>query len=299
MQHYSISHVTTFNYSYPVVVSHHSAYLKPRTNREQKCHRFNLNINPKTTDMIERKDFFGNTSQLFSIQEPHDQLIVESTSIVTSNKVKQSLSDLTIDCKSIREALNSPHRNMISDEQQFIYPTAITPDLEPIQAFGNRFFKDTVPIGESLIQILEAFKTEFKFDTTATDVNTPIIESLEKKSGVCQDFAHLLIAAARACGISAHYCSGYILTTPIEGQPRLVGADASHAWVAIHVPDIGWVQIDPTNNQSCDDQYVLVAVGRDYSDVTMLKGAVTGGGEHTLEVGVTMLPIDDVPDDDE
>jgi transglutaminase-like putative cysteine protease len=295
MQHYSISHVTTFNYSYPVVVSHHSAYLKPRNNREQKCHRFDLNISPRTADIIERKDFFGNTSQLFSIQEPHKQLVVESKSIVSTSKVKVSLNDLTLDCKSIREALNSPLRNMVSDEQQFVYPTAITPDHETVKAFGNRFFNDSVPIGTGLLEILEAFKTEFKFDTTATDVHTPIIESLEKKRGVCQDFAHLLIAAARANGLSAQYCSGYILTTPLEGQPRLIGADASHAWVAIHVPDIGWVQIDPTNNQSCDDQYVLVAIGRDYSDVTMLKGAVTGGGEHTVEVGVTMLPIDDVP----
>jgi transglutaminase-like putative cysteine protease len=299
MQHYSISHVTTFNYSYPVVVSHHSAYLKPRTSREQKCHRFDLNIKPKTTDMIERKDFFGNTSQLFSIQEPHEELIVESNSIVTTSKVKQNLNDLTIDCKGIREALKSPYRNLTSDEQQFVYPTLITPDHQSIQAFGNRFFKDSVPIGVSLLEILAAFKSEFTFDITATDVNTPIIESLEKKSGVCQDFAHLLIAAARACGLSAQYCSGYILTTPLEGQPRLIGADASHAWVAIHIPNIGWVQIDPTNNQSCDDQYVLVAVGRDYSDVTMLKGAVTGGGEHTVEVGVTMLPIDDVPENPE
>jgi transglutaminase-like putative cysteine protease len=188
---------------------------------------------------------------------------------------------------------------MISDEQQFVYPTEITPDHETVQAFGNRFFKDSKPIGTGLIEMLEAFKTEFKFDATATEVHTPIIESLEKKRGVCQDFAHLLIAAARANGLSAQYCSGYILTTPLEGQPRLIGADASHAWVAIHVPEIGWVQVDPTNNQSCDDQYILVAAGRDYSDVTMLKGAVTGGGEHTVKVGVTMLPIDDVPADDE
>jgi transglutaminase-like putative cysteine protease len=299
MQHYSISHVTTFNYSYPVVVSHHSAFLKPRNNREQKCHRFDLNINPRTADIIERKDFFGNTSQLFSIQEPHDQLIVESKSIVSSSAVQVSLEDLTLDCKSIRAALNSPHRNMVSDEQQFVYPTVVTPDHETVQAFGNRFFKDSAPIGTGLLEILEAFKNEFIFDATATEVHTPIIESLEKKSGVCQDFAHLLIATARASGLSAQYCSGYILTTPLEGQPRLIGADASHAWVAIHVPDIGWVHVDPTNNQSCDDQYILVATGRDYSDVTMLKGAVTGGGKHTVKVGVTMLPIDDVPEDTE
>lgn len=292
MQHYSISHVTTFNYSYPVVVSHHSAFLKPGNSNEQKCHRFDLNISPLTSDIIERTDFFGNKSQLFSIQEPHERLVVESKSIVSTSKIQQNLEDLTLSCKDIRQSLTSPTRNMLSDEQQYVYPTAITPDHETVKAFGNRFFKDNTPIGTGLLEILEAFNTEFKFDSTATDVHTPIIESLEKKRGVCQDFAHLFIAAARANGLSAQYCSGYILTKPAEGQPRLIGADASHAWLAIHVPSIGWVQIDPTNNQSCNDQYILVATGRDYSDVTMLKGAVTGGGKHTVDVGVTMLPID-------
>lgn len=295
MQHYRISHVTTFNYSYPVAVSHHSAHLKPRTNHEQKCHRFDLNISPKTTDITQRNDFFGNSSQLFSIQELHDQLTVESTSIVTSSKVKIDLETLTHTCKTIRNALNEPSQNMLNDELQFVFPTTATPDHETVQSFGSRFFKDQTPIGISLLEMLAAFKTEFKFDATATDIHTPIVESLAKKRGVCQDFAHLMIAAARANGLSAHYCSGYILTTPPEGEDRLVGADASHAWVAIHVPKIGWVHVDPTNNQSCDDQYVLVATGRDYTDVTMLKGAVTGGGGHTVDVGVTMLPIDDVP----
>lgn len=218
---------------------------------------------------------------------------------MTSNKVKIDLETLTPTCKTIRSTLKEPNQNMLNDELQFIFSTPVTPDHETVQAFGSRFFQDETPIGVGLLEMLEAFKTEFEFDPTATDVHTSIIESLAKKRGVCQDFAHLMIAAARANGLSAHYCSGYILTTPPEGQPRLLGADASHAWVAIHVPEIGWVQIDPTNNQSCDDQYVLVAVGRDYSDVTMLKGAVSGGGEHTVDVGVTMLPIDDVPDSTE
>ncbi|MGJ8641580.1 MAG: transglutaminase family protein [Opitutaceae bacterium] len=299
MQHYRISHVTTFNYSYPVAVSHHSAHLKPRTNAEQKCHRFDLNIRPRTADTTQRIDFFGNTSQLFSIQELHDQLTVESTSIVTSSRVQVALNSLTLPCNDIRDSLIATNRNMLNDELQFVFPTDATPDHESVAAFGKRFFSGEKPIGTSLLEILSAFKTEFDFDATATDVHTPITESLKKKRGVCQDFAHLMIAAARACGLSAHYCSGYILTTPPEGQPRLIGADASHAWVAIHVPGIGWVQVDPTNNQSCDDQYVLVAIGRDYSDVTMLKGAVSGGGEHTVDVGVTMLPIDDVPIDQE
>lgn len=295
MQHYSISHVTTFNYSYPVAVSHHSAHLKPRNNEDQQCHRFDLKIRPRTTDIIHRKDYFGNTSQLFSIQELHDQLVVESNSIVSTSKIKVELNQLSLTCSEVRNALIAPDRNMLSDEQQFIYPTAVTPDHEIVRTFGNRFFKDHTPIGTALIEILEAFKEEFEFDATATDVHTPILESIKKRRGVCQDFAHLTIAAARACGLSAHYCSGYILTTPPEGQPRLIGADASHAWVAIFVPSIGWVQIDPTNNQSCDNQYVLVATGRDYTDVTMLKGAVTGGGDHTVDVGVTMLPIDSAP----
>lgn len=292
MAHYSISHVTTFHYSYPVAVSHHSAFLKPISNADQNCINFKLAIAPGSTDVIERTDYFGNTTQLFSIQKLHDRLEVESTSLVEVNHQAVDLRSIQATCETVRSAiLKSPLRDD-GDTRQFLYPTELTPDIDAVKQFGQRFFTDKTPVGEALLAMLSAFKDEFEFDNNATDVNTPIAESLKSKRGVCQDFTHLMLAAIRACGLSARYCSGYILTHPPEGQPRLTGADASHAWVSVYVPNFGWVQVDPTNNASCDDQYVLVATGRDYSDVTMLKGAVTGGGEHSVTVGVTMHPID-------
>jgi len=294
MAHYRISHVTTFQYSHPVAVSHHSSFLKPLSNHEQCCHEFSLSINPESQDMIEVIDYFGNVSQLFSIQELHDELIVESRSVVSVNRPTIALESIQLSCREVNAFICKMPYDHIDDARQFMYPTEITPDLDSVCEFGQRFFQDDQPLGKCVSNMLQAFKDEFQFDNTATDVNTPITESLAQKRGVCQDFTHLMIAAIRSCGLSAQYCSGYILTDPPTGQARLAGADASHAWLAIYVPEIGWLQVDPTNNVVCDDRYVLVSKARDYSDITMLKGAVTGGGQHSLKVGVTMLPIDEL-----
>ena len=297
MPRYSISHVTTFHYSHPVAVSHHSAHLKPLTGGGQTCHRFDLEIRPQSVDMVERVDYFGNTTQLFSIQQLHEKLVVEARSTVSTEPFTPNLLDFRPTVAEAREHTRAASRSGQSDELQFLYGTPLTANAPAVQAFADRFFTADAPVADALWAMLRAFKEEFEFDPTATDVNTPILESLEKRRGVCQDFAHLMIAAVRAAGLSARYCSGYILTQPPEGSERLLGADASHAWVSVFLPDLGWVQLDPTNNVVCSDQHVLVATGRDYSDVTMLRGAVTGGGEHRLHVGVTMLPIDVAPEE--
>lgn len=292
MPQYRISHITSFHYSFPVAVSHHSAYLRPKDNHDQTCHRFNLRIDPRSDDVIERTDFFGNTTQIFSVQEHHPVLHVESKSLVTVERAKLDLESLQITYGESKNRIHSKSYNEREDEIQFLYPTALTPDAIEIENFGSRFFNENTPIGQALREMLQAFESEFEFDATATDVDTPVLEVIKNRRGVCQDFAHLMIAAIRACGLPAKYCSGYILTHPPEGQERLKGADASHAWVSVYIPEHGWVDVDPTNNTTCSDEYVIVAHGRDYSDVTMLKGAVSGGGDHTVSVGVTVLPID-------
>ncbi len=134
--------------------------------------------------------------------------------------------------------------------------------------------------------------TEFTFDSSATEITTPLLHVLEQKRGVCQDFAHLMIACLRSRGLAARYVSGYLLTHPPAGRPRLVGADASHAWVSAWCPGLGWVDADPTNGKLADTEFVTLAWGREYSDVTPLRGVVRGGGEHTLTVAVTVEPLD-------
>lgn len=229
---------------------------------------------------------------IFSIQESHEKLTVEAESIVSTVKEAIDLSALDTKCSDIRSALSDIARTDLIDAKLFVHPTKHTPNLPEISDFGMRFLADNAPIGKALLEILNCFSTEFEFDATATEVNTPSIEVLKNKKGVCQDYAHLMISALRACGLSCRYASGYILTMPPEGMPRLIGADASHAWVSVYIPNTGWVDLDPTNNSVCANQHVVVAYGRDYSDVSMLNGAVTGGGEHRINVEVTMEPIE-------
>ncbi|EDY82219.1 putative bacterial transglutaminase domain family protein [Verrucomicrobiia bacterium DG1235] len=291
MASYLIHHKTSYAYRYPVTSSHHTAIFKPQDNDTQSCSRYSLDVSPEHSDMIERKDYFGNTVQLFSIQELHEKLVVEAQSRVETNTVPVDLQTLNTPTDEIRTALTDITRTDLIDAKEFLYETEYTPKTDEIIAFGERFFGGDAPIGPALLALLAAFKEEFEFDPEATDIHTPITETLANKRGVCQDFAQLMIGTLRAQGLAACYASGYILTMPPPGTPRLIGADASHAWVSVFVPEHGWIDVDPTNNIVCGDQHVTVAYGRDFSDVSMLSGAVTGGGEHTVNVEVTMQPV--------
>lgn len=292
MTRYGIQHRTTYNYAYPVSISHHSAHLKPLSDATQTCENFSLRIDPASVDLIERSDFFENTMHMFSIQETHEKLVVESNSQVLVKLQAPKLENYTTTLAQIKEANKDYALPEHLDTKPFLYHTAATPDLPEIEAFAKRFFHDDKPIGESLTQMLAAFADEFEFDANATEVNTPVAQVIKQKSGVCQDFTLLMISALRSCQIAARYVSGYILTEPPPGQERLQGADASHAWLSVFDPQNGWVDVDPTNNLVCGDQHVRVAYGRDYTDVVMLGGAVTGGGQHDVTVEVTMHPIE-------
>lgn len=290
---YGIQHRTTYNYLYPVSISHHSAHLKPLSDNTQTCESFSLRINPNSVGLVQRSDFFENTIHMFSIQETHEQLVVESSSRVNVTLQAPNLADFTTTHQELLKAQENFSDPAHLDTKPFLYHTPATPDLPEAEAFGKRFFNNDKPIGESLAEMLEAFDKEFEFDADATEVNTPVSQIIQEKRGVCQDFTHLMISALRSCGISARYVSGYILTEPPPGQERLQGADASHAWLSVFDPASGWIDVDPTNNLACGDQHVRVAYGRDYSDVVMLGGAVTGGGQHNIKVEVTMHPIEE------
>jgi len=291
MASYSIHHRTTYHYAYPVSESHHSTCLTPLSDKRQTCHSFALNVRPSSSDLVERMDFFGNLIQSLSVQRAHETLVIEARSTVETNLKPIDLSDSEITCGQIRRALSDYSRFDLIDSKQFVYNTHYTPDIPEVEAFGKRFAQNDKPIGKAILEMLDAFADEFEFDPTATEISTPVSKILEQRRGVCQDFAHLMLASLRSCGLAARYVSGYILTSPPEGQERLEGADGSHAWVAVFIPGTGWVDVDPTNRLVCSDQHIKVAYGRDYSDVSMIKGAVRGGGHQDLLVEVTVRPI--------
>lgn len=289
---YNIKHRTVYEYAHPVTVSHHSAHMKPLSNGFQTCQAYRLKITPETPDVQIREDYFGNITHLFSIYEPHQSLVLETQSQVEVIATAPDLKPLTMTCGKLRDLNHSSTDPQSIIQREFLYPTDITPDFPELQAFASKTLAPERPVGLAILDFLDVFKDEFKFDAKATEVSTPIASVLEKRHGVCQDFAHLMIAAFRSCGICARYVSGYILSHPPKGSPRLEGADASHAWVSVLLPEIGWVEIDPTNRLVCSDEHVRLAYGRDYSDVSILKGAVHGGGTHNVHVGVTMIPIE-------
>lgn len=287
---YKIRHRTIYDYSHPVSVSHHSAFLRPRTLDDQTCVEFALKTDPGPSELSEQRDYFGNSWIFFSVLEDHLRLSVTVNSRVDMSKEVP-------DPRSSEVTVGDAGRTLVPGTEQmetapFRFPSPRAPGLSEVAQFARPFFDPGRPLGEAVLDLTRSIHEGFEFDSTATEENTPLEVFFRMRRGVCQDFSHLMLSCLRAFQIPARYVSGYILTDPPPGQDRLEGADASHAWVGVYIPDLGWVDFDPTNGLICDNRHVTVAWGRDYGDVGMLKGAVLGGGEQSLKVEVTVKPED-------
>ncbi len=271
-------------------------HLKPRDwSGVQHISNFSIDIDPNPMDFSERIDFFGNPVQSFSVQEPHEELSIftQFDARVISNS--PPIDQLSISCSQVRKALHGDTSNRMLKALQYIYPSPLTQSNQAITEWAKPFFPNNRPFIQGVLELNKALKEEIEFDANATEVNTSVAEFFEMKKGVCQDFAHLMITALRSLDLPARYVSGYILTFPREGEARLEGADASHAWVSVFVPGYGWIDVDPTNNLVVNDQHIRIAVGRDFDDVSLVKGSVTGGGESNIAVEVTVWPIEGEP----
>lgn len=287
---YTIRHHTIYRYDFPVSVSHHVARLKPLSNVRQQTHAFELSILPQPEAVIERVDFFGNALHQFSLQKSHQELELEAYSEVTVDAPGAPLPDIAATCAEVRSALTQPRTPEAFEAKQFTYASPQIPILPELQDLTRSFLAESGHYLGGALALAEFIYDNYEFDPTATDVMTPVQEVVKLRRGVCQDFAHLGIACLRSIGMPVRYASGYILTNPPPGMPRLEGADASHAWISIYDPDLGWIDIDPTNNIICGEQHIAVGYGRDYQDVSLVRGAMTGGGRHSIEVGVTVAP---------
>lgn len=275
---YRITHKTVYTYSDTVSVCHNQAYLMPRNSARQICLNSQLWISPMPAVMQEQTDFLGNRMHYFSIQTPHQQLIVTAVSDVEV-KPQDNTSLQSPPWESIRDNMDTEARDFVLDSPFIAKDSAIA-------EYAEQSFTADRPLLEAAQDLTTRIFTEFTYDPHFTTIATPLSEVLEHRRGVCQDFAHLGIACVRAMGLPARYVSGYLETLPPPGQPKLQGVDASHAWLSVYVPQQGWIDFDPTNNQMTTEQYITTAWGRDYEDVTPLKGIVFGGGEHQLDVSV-------------
>lgn len=299
---YRIEHLTRYVYSSSVSTSQHVACLRPRELAWQHVRSHALTVDPAPARVAHRDDYFGNSLDHFELLRPHRELCVLSRAVVDVHPRAAAPPDVTLsppwDSRPIvggdgnGDGGGGAAAAVGIDDEQFAYASpyvVIAPELE-------RFARISFPAGRSVlggaIDLMHRIHAEFRFDPSATTITTPVTRVLADRHGVCQDFAHLQISCLRALGLRARYVSGYLLTDPPAGQPRLIGADASHAWVSVRCPHHGWVDLDPTNDVIVDRRHVTVAWGRDYGDVSPLRGVLLGGADHTLTVGVSMTPVD-------
>ena len=291
MAHYRIHHKTIYDYESDVATSHLSARLEPLNAWGQTLHSFRLIVDPEPREMVRRLDYFGNTAHFFTVSELHRHLEVEALSSVTVHPRSPVMAELTPTCAQVRELLRSDIQREYLQAAEFVLPSERIPILEEAADFAAPILTDDRPVLDAALALCDKIHASFKFKAGVTDASSPIEVLLKHRQGVCQDFAHFALACLRSRGIPAAYVSGYLRTLPPPGKQRLVGVDASHAWVSVMIPQIGWVDMDPTNNCLVQEDHIAIARGRDYGDVSLIRGSILGGGAQTIRVAVTVEPL--------
>ena len=287
---YDVSHRTLYRYSQPVSISHHVLHLSPRSCDHQSCHRTALSLEPTPAICDQAVDFFGNPVTFVAFQDQHSQLEIASRSVVEVAGPVVPPVDSTPPWDTVPGLLDRGRTDELLDAVQFTFDSPFTRFTTDLDGYARPSFRPGRPILEAALDLTARIHSDFAYDGTATTVSTPVDEVFSIRRGVCQDFAHLQIACLRALGLPARYVSGYLLTHPPAGQERLVGADASHAWLSIWCPGAGWIDLDPTNDTIPQTEHITLAWGRDYGDVSPINGLMYGGGEHTVDVAVDVIP---------
>jgi len=284
---YRVTHKTAYHYSDNVSLCQNEAYLRPRNSVWQTCLHSQLWIEPTPALMHERIDFFDNHVHYFTVQAPHKTLTITAISdIDIHDTLPQSLL-ASPPWEQVRDSLMIDTTAASLSARAFILASPFITPNAALTDYAQPSFTPQRPLLEAVLELTQRIYAEFTYDAQFSTIATPLAEVLEHRRGVCQDFAHLAIACLRTQGLAARYVSGYLETLPPPGQAKLRGVDASHAWFSVYVPQQGWIDFDPTNNQIITEQYITTAWGRDYNDVTPLKGIIFGGGsEHRLEVAV-------------
>jgi transglutaminase-like putative cysteine protease len=288
---YRVRHTTTYAYTNAVSVSHNVLHVTPRECRHQRCSLHELLIYPQPAFINQAEEYFGNPVTYFSLQEPHEALTMTANSIVDVTPLSWPEPQDTPPWDQVGMQLRQECSREGLDAYQFVFDSPYVPTGPDVAALAAPFFPPGRPLLEAVCDFMHYIYTEFTYDPEATTVSTPIDEVMAQRHGVCQDFAHLQIAGLRSYGLAARYVSGYLVAQPPKGQDPLVGALASHAWLSVYCPEVGWIDVDPTNDVLPAEVNITVAYGRDYGDVSPIKGVFLGGGEHALDVSVDVVPI--------
>ena len=286
---YRVTHSTRFAYNLPVISSQHVLRLKPRDMfGRQSLQRHDISLSIPGTEILEIQDYFGNTVHEVRLHTRHKELQIDSVAEVDVFPRDDILLDLSPSWETVRDAMSVPQTTEHWQAAQFCYPSRHV-DGGAALAFAQQFTQPGLPLLRLVLDINTYIHQQFRYTGGVTDVYTEVAEIIDRRMGVCQDFAHVAIAAIRALGLPVRYVSGYILSQA-EGQPALVGAEASHAWVSVFCPEFGWVDFDPTNDQITSEQHITLGWGRDYADVAPTRGSILGGGRQSLDVDVRVRP---------
>ena len=292
---FDVVHITKYTYEYGVTFCHNLATLKPKSFGGQTLLDYALEISPTPADLSERKDYFQNTVTRFSIQEHHKELVVKAKSRIDREFDLQQvdidldrMKELTIE--DTIEKMKGIAPDILNARQFVLQSPLISANAKEVKKYARKSFKKGRSLYEASFELMQRIYTDFDFVSGFTNIATPLNEVMREKKGVCQDFAQIAIACIRSMGLPARYVSGYIETIAPEGKEKLVGTDASHAWFSVFLPQHGWFDFDPTNNQIPKNQHIVVAHGRDYLDVTPLKGVIYSTGKNEMEVSVDIRP---------
>jgi len=288
---YDVRHQTIYEYSRQVAYSHCVLRLLPSQQPGQRLLSSELTIDPQPAELAERASFFGNRITSITIDEPHRKLRLDARSSVDVDRPAPPMASLTPAWEDVRDSAFASQDLSPRSPAHFLPPSRFVPRFPPALDYAKRSFRARRPAMEAAEDLMRRIRADFKFDPKATLVSTPLSEAFEKRRGVCQDFAHIMIAALRALGLPAGYVSGYIRTIPPPGKKRLEGADASHAWVSAWCGEAaGWIELDPTNATLVNNDHITLARGRDYSDISPVSGILLGSGDQDIEVKVDVVP---------
>ena len=290
---YDIRHVTTYSYESPVSFARCSLRLEPRSGDGQQLVSHTVEIRPKPAERTIRRDFFGTHTESVLIETAHRSLRIDSRSRVSVSRQAFGRTTPSPSWESVRDVAFEASSLGPTSPVGYVFASSLVPVLGPVTAYAATSFSPGQGILVGAVDLMHRIRREFKYDPKATVISTPLREVFEKRHGVCQDFAHVMIAGLRGLGLPSSYVSGYLRTYPPAGQPRLQGADATHAWVSVWCgAEIGWVGFDPTNDILVENDHIILAVGRDFSDVSPVDGIIVGSRKQKLAVAVDVVPVE-------
>jgi transglutaminase-like putative cysteine protease len=287
----SVSHSTEYRYSTRVELAHHIAHLTPRCDDHQRLEQCELSIDPPPNELRNGIDAFGNTRSFFSFYAPHERLRVQACSRLRMlDRADELDPSASPDWEAVRDSLQYRSGTPFVPASEFVFASPYVPRDRELAQYARACFEPGRPLIEAAIDLMHRVHADFRYRPASTEVSTPLLQAFRARTGVCQDFSHVMIGCLRSIGLSARYVSGYLVSGGAPDRPRPVGAEASHAWVSVFCPVLGWVDLDATNDAIPERHHVTVAVGRDYGDVAPLRGVIRGGGEHELIVAVRVGP---------